>query len=76
MQVSLIGLRHLEQARIPISARVNSGSDWIDGMTLPSVGRERAALSVTDKCRRRGGDGTSMELKVPAPLVNIAHTSN
>jgi hypothetical protein len=39
MQVSLIGLRHLEQARIPISARLNSGSGWIDGMTLfPMLG--------------------------------------
>jgi hypothetical protein len=34
MQASLIGLRHLEQARIPISARLNSGLGWTDGMML------------------------------------------
>ena len=26
------------------------------GMALPCIGRERAALSVTDNCRLRGGD--------------------
>ena len=35
------------------------------GMTLPCIGRERAALSVTDGCRWRDGDGTSMRLRVP-----------
>jgi hypothetical protein len=29
---SLIGLRHLEQARIPISERLKSGLGWIEGM--------------------------------------------
>jgi hypothetical protein len=33
------------------------------GMTLPpAFGRERAALSVTDGCPIRGGDGSSMRL--------------
>jgi hypothetical protein len=47
---------------------------------LPCVGRERyrlsvtdVRLSVTDVCRWRGGDGTSMRFRVPEPLVNIAH---
>jgi hypothetical protein len=34
MQASLIGLRHLEQARIPISARLYSGLGWADGTML------------------------------------------
>jgi hypothetical protein len=34
MQASLIGLRHLEQARIPISARLYSGLAWADGTML------------------------------------------
>ena len=39
MQVSLIDLRHFEQARIPISARLNSGFGWIEGMnTSPVLG--------------------------------------
>src|ERR1700680_2178044 len=42
-------------------------------MTLPCIGRERAALSVTDGCRWRGGDGTSMLFRVPESVVNIAH---
>ena len=43
------------------------------GMTLPpAFGRERAALSVTDGCPIRGGDGTSMRLRVPESVVNIA----
>ena len=32
-----------------------------------------ATLSVTDDGRWRGGDGTRMRLRVPEPLVNIAH---
>ena len=34
MQVSLIGLWHLEHARIPISARLWTGSGWRDVMIL------------------------------------------
>jgi hypothetical protein len=67
MQDSLIGLWHLEQARIPISERLNSGTGWIEGMTLPYVGRGRAVPSVTDKRRWRGGDGTSMRLGFRSP---------
>jgi hypothetical protein len=51
MQASLIGLPHLEHGRIPISARLYIGLRWSDDIMLPSVGREHAALSVTDKCR-------------------------
>jgi hypothetical protein len=40
---------------------------------LPCVGREHDRLSVTDDCRWRGDDGTSMLLRVPESLVNIAH---
>jgi len=29
-----MGLPHLEHARIPISARLWSGSGWVDGMML------------------------------------------
>jgi hypothetical protein len=43
------------------------------GMALPCIGRERAALSVTDGCRRRGGDGISMRLRGPDSVFNIAH---
>jgi hypothetical protein len=39
----------------------------------PDLRRERAALSVTDRCLRRGGDGTSMLSRVPELVVNIAH---
>jgi hypothetical protein len=46
-----MGLPHLEHGRIPISARLNIGLGWTDDMMLPSVGREHAALSVTDNCR-------------------------
>jgi hypothetical protein len=40
---------------------------------LPCVGREHYRLSVTDGCRWRGGDGTSMLFRIPEWLVNIAH---
>ena len=40
---------------------------------LPCFGREHYRLSVTDVCRWRGGDGTSMRFGVPAAMVNIAH---
>jgi len=46
------------------------------GMTLPCIGRERAALSVTDGCRWPDGDGTSMRLRVLESVVNIAHFRN
>jgi hypothetical protein len=46
-----MGLPHLEHGRIPISARLKIGLGRTDDMTLPSVGREHAALSVTDDCR-------------------------
>ena len=47
------------------------------GMTLPpAFGRERAVLSVTDGCPLRGGDGTSMRLRVPKSVVNIAQIPN
>jgi hypothetical protein len=66
MQVSLVGLPHLEHGGMPISERLNSGSGWIEGMMLPYFGgREHAALSVTDRCRLQGGDGTSMRFSVP-----------
>src|ERR1700730_4382982 len=32
-------------------------------------------LSVTDRCRWRGGDGTSMRLRVSTSMINIAHIS-
>jgi hypothetical protein len=51
MRASLMGLPHLEHGRIPISARLNIGLGWTDDMMLPSIGREHAALSVTDNCR-------------------------
>ena len=40
---------------------------------LSCVGREHYRLSVTDGCRWRGGDGTSILFRVPEALVNIAH---
>jgi hypothetical protein len=40
---------------------------------LPCVGREHDRLSVTDSCRWRSGDGTSMLFRVSELLVNIAH---
>jgi hypothetical protein len=58
MQVSLIGLRHLEQARIPISARLNSGSGWMDGMML-ALDQAGARHS---QCLIRDGDGKQYAL--------------
>ena len=49
---------------------------WIgmeDDMMLPSIGREHAALSVTDNCRFGAGDGGILTRTVPDILVNIAH---
>jgi hypothetical protein len=40
---------------------------------LPSVGREHYRLSVTDGCRGRGDDGTSIRFRVPESVINIAH---
>ena len=45
------------------------------GMALPCIGRERAALSVTDSCRRRGGDETSIGFRIRESVVNIAQSS-
>jgi hypothetical protein len=73
MQESLIGLPHLAHEKTPISATLNNGSIWVVGMMLPSVGREHAALSVTDKSQRQGGDGGKVMPAVPGKLVNIAH---
>jgi hypothetical protein len=36
---------------------------------------ERAALSVTDSCRRRGGDETSIGFRIRESVVNIAQSS-
>ena len=44
-------------------------------MALPCIGRERAALSVTDSCRRRGGDETSIGFRIREYVVNIAQSS-
>jgi hypothetical protein len=52
MQASLIGLRHLEQARIPISARLYSGLGWADGTMLALDQAGSAKLSVTDNYRQ------------------------
>ena len=74
MQDSLIGLRHLEQARIPISERLNSGTGWIEGMThsLCWAGALPNSQSPIDAY---GGTvmGTSMRLRVSKVVVNIAH---
>ena len=43
------------------------------GIALPCIGRERAALSVTDSCRRRGGDQDSVRFPIRDSVVNIAH---
>jgi hypothetical protein len=40
---------------------------------LPCVGREHYRFSVTDDCRWRGGDGTSLLFRIPEWPVNIAH---
>jgi hypothetical protein len=41
MQDSLIGLVQLGHGMIPFSARLTSSSECVEGMMLPSVGRER-----------------------------------
>jgi hypothetical protein len=41
---------------------------------LPCVGREHYRLSVTDSCRWRGGDRTSMQQHIACLLVKIAHS--
>jgi hypothetical protein len=46
---------------------------WDEDTMLPCFGREHYRLSVTDVCRWRGGDGTSMRFRVPAAMVKIAH---
>ena len=45
------------------------------GMALPCIGRERAALSVTDSCRRRGADENSLRFPIRESVVNIAQSS-
>jgi hypothetical protein len=67
MQVSLIGLRHLEQARIPISARLNSGSGWMDGMML-ALDQAGARHS---QCLYGTVMENSMLFRVAEPVVNI-----
>jgi hypothetical protein len=60
MQASRIGLWHLEHKRIPISARLYSGSGWTDGMML-ALDRAGARHSQSPVgAEYRGGDGTSM----------------
>jgi hypothetical protein len=43
------------------------------GMALPCIGRERAALSVTDNCRLRYDDQTTIRSSIRESVVNIAH---
>lgn len=77
IQDSLIGLWHLEQARIPISARQYSGSGWMDGMML-ALDQEggSATLSVTGKSLYGAVIENSVLFRVPEPLVNIAQFRN
>jgi hypothetical protein len=72
MQTSLIGLRHLEQARIPISERLNSGG-WIEGMTH-SLGWAGAQYSQSPM-DADGGAVMWNSLPRPCPdmLVNTDH---
>jgi hypothetical protein len=56
MLESLIGLPHFVHGKTPISATLNNGSGRVEGMMLPCVGRERAALSVTGRSHGSGGD--------------------
>jgi hypothetical protein len=54
MQVSLIGLRHLEHATLTISARLSGGLGWRDGMmlALDQAGAQRSQSPVdADKGR-------------------------
>ena len=44
------------------------------GIALPCIGRERAALSVTDSCRRRGGDEGRVRFPIRESVVNIAQS--
>lgn len=46
MQDNLMGLPQLTHGKIPISARLNSGLESADGITLPYVGRELFAPSL------------------------------
>ena len=73
MRASLMGLPHLEHGRIPISARLNIGLGWTDDMMLPSIGREHAALSVTDNCRYGAVMAPAYFNSVLTQVVNIAH---
>jgi hypothetical protein len=47
-----MGVPHLEHAKMPISARLKSGSGWVDGKmhTLDQAGAQ--VLSVTGNCRQ------------------------
>jgi hypothetical protein len=73
MQASRIGLRHLEHVRIPISARLNSGLGWTDGMML-ALDQAGAQHSQSPVGADTGGDGDQHALPSPASLVNIAHS--
>jgi hypothetical protein len=64
MQASRIGLRHLEHVRIPISARLNSGLGWTDGMML-ALDQAGAQHSQSPVGADKGGDGASMRPRVP-----------
>jgi hypothetical protein len=66
-------LAALEHGRIPISARQNIGLGWTDDMMLPSIGREHAALSVTDNCRYGAVMAPAYFNSVLTQVVNIAH---
>jgi hypothetical protein len=47
---------------------------WVEVTMLPCVGREHYRLSVTDSCRRRGGDRDNMQHCIACLLVKIAHS--
>ena len=73
MQANRIGLPHLEQGRIPISARLYIGFRWIDDIMLPLYWAGALPISLSPILPIRTGDGASMLFRLAESVVKIAH---
>lgn len=83
MQASLIGLRHLGHARIPISARLYIGLGWTDGMML-ALDQAGAQHSQSPVGADTGGDGAGMlsrfrsrrSISLTFPKLKVCHEAS
>jgi hypothetical protein len=64
MQANRIGLPHLEQGRIPISARLYIVFRCIDDIMLPLYWAGALPISLSPKTACSNGDGASMLFRV------------